>query len=93
MNNLIRIKKNIVYSVLIISFFSHIIIFDARSDENNSKNKVLLPSINEHTKDGFEIINVTPSDGLLVYTLIKENEVIVCNLMLGSDKVLNCSKP
>ena len=64
-------------------------------DHFSLKNKITIGSNSYKCEkiDGFEIINVTPSDGLLVYTLIKENEVIVCNLMLGSDKVLNCSKP
>ena len=50
-------------------------------------------SINGHIKLGFNIVDVSASEQIVIYTLKKQKKVRVCYLIITTDQVLSCVTP
>jgi hypothetical protein len=50
-------------------------------------------SINAHVQAGFNIIDVSATDSIVVYTLKKKKTIKVCYLILTTDSILDCVYP
>ena len=50
-------------------------------------------SINAHIQAGFNIVDVSATDNIVVYTLRKKKTVKVCYLILTTNKILDCVYP
>ena len=77
---------------------------NAYADEKIVVPKILLPkielvgdkisnSINAHIQAGFNIVDVSATDNIVVYTLRKKKTVKVCYLILTTNKILDCVYP
>ena len=50
-------------------------------------------SINAHVQAGFNIIDVSATDSIVVYTLKKKKTIKVCYLISTTDNILDCVYP
>ncbi|MDC0031498.1 hypothetical protein OAI92_02920 [Candidatus Pelagibacter sp.] len=50
-------------------------------------------SINAHVQAGFNIVDVSATDKIVVYTLRKKKTIKVCYLILTTNNVLDCVYP
>ena len=50
-------------------------------------------SINAHVQAGFNIVDVSATDSIVVYTLKKKKTIKVCYLILTTDSILDCVYP
>ena len=83
----------IKYKLLGIVVLGLLLTFNANTEE-----KVILPefikkSVNAHVRAGFNIVDVSTTDKIVVYTLQKKQTVKVCYLILGTDSILDCVYP